>query len=166
MRLWICISIFTFVQKSWSLRGSRCDSVADWEKLTKNKSFQARSPAQEKLKKHEVAQTWCIAKWPASRGWLLEDLVPMFYNSFSLLLTGGSNKCMFAASLSRLVLCWREKLYSIPVNPNGMVKISTVDLLIKVACCVKKWTIFCNIKSSWSKLVGTRRSTVLSLPLQ
>ncbi len=88
------------------------------------------------------------------------------FNSFSLLPTDGSSKCMFTASLSRLVLCWREKLYSIPVNPNGMVKISTVDLLIKVACCLKKWTIFCNIKSSWSKLVGTRRSTVLSLPLQ
>ncbi len=37
---------------------------------------------------------------------------------------------------------------------------STVDLLTKVACCIKN---YCNVKSSWSKLVCTRRSTVLSL---
>jgi hypothetical protein len=70
------------------------------------------------------------------------------FNSFSLLLTDGSSKCMFAASLSRQVFCRREKLYSIPVNPNAMVKISTVDLLIKVACCVKKITIFAISKAA------------------
>ncbi len=41
---------------------------------------------------------------------------------------------------------WRERFY-------------TVDLLIKEACLVKK----VDIMFSWSKLVSTRRSTVLSL---
>ncbi len=38
-----------------------------------------------------------------------------------------------------------------------------VGLLIKEACLVKKVDIMFNIKSSESKLVSTRRSTVLSL---
>jgi len=44
--------------------------------------------------------------------------------------------------------------------------LSTVDLLIKVACYVKKKNNIFNIKMSLSKLVTTRRSTVLSLPPQ
>jgi hypothetical protein len=41
-----------------------------------------------------------------------------------------------------------------------------VDLLIKVACFVKNPDNVSNIKSSLSKLVSTRRPTLLSLPLQ
>jgi hypothetical protein len=41
-----------------------------------------------------------------------------------------------------------------------------VDLLIKVDYFVKKVNNGCNTKSSYSKLVSTRRSTVLSFPLQ
>ena len=44
--------------------------------------------------------------------------------------------------------------------------LSSVDLLIKVACFVKKENIIFNLKMSRSKLVCTRRSTVLSLSLQ
>ncbi len=42
-------------------------------------------------------------------------------------------------------------------------RFSTVDLLIKVPCLVKRENIF-DIKRNWSKLVSARRSTVLSLP--
>ncbi len=42
-------------------------------------------------------------------------------------------------------------------------RLITVDLLIKVACFVKK---IYNINISLSKLDSTRRSTVLSLPVQ
>jgi hypothetical protein len=45
---------------------------------------------------------------------------------------------------------------------KGTIRLSTVDLLIQLACFVKKF----DRKSIWSKLIGTRRSTVPSLPLQ
>ncbi len=44
--------------------------------------------------------------------------------------------------------------------------LSAVYLLIKVACFVREVNNTFDIKRSWSKLVSTRRSTVLSLPLQ
>jgi hypothetical protein len=44
-------------------------------------------------------------------------------------------------------------------------RLSTLGLLIKVARLIKKGKNIFNIKSSWSELVGTRRSTVLKLPL-
>ncbi len=44
--------------------------------------------------------------------------------------------------------------------------LSTVDLFIKVALFEKMENNILNTKSSGSKLVSTRRSTVLSLPLQ
>ncbi len=43
---------------------------------------------------------------------------------------------------------------------------STDDLLIRVACFVKKENIIFILETKRSKLVSTRRSTVLSLPLQ
>jgi hypothetical protein len=43
-------------------------------------------------------------------------------------------------------------------------RLSTVDLLIKAACFVKKINYIFHIKMIWSKLVSARRSTVLSLP--
>jgi hypothetical protein len=45
-------------------------------------------------------------------------------------------------------------------------RLSTVDLLIKIGCFVKRYINIFNIKRSWSKLASTRRSIVLSLPLQ
>jgi len=42
-------------------------------------------------------------------------------------------------------------------------RLSTVYLLIKVACFVKLVNNIFNIKRSWSKLISTRRSTVLNL---
>jgi hypothetical protein len=55
--------------------------------------------------------------------------------------------------------------YYEPGNTNWRGRLSTVDFLIKVASFVKKVNNL-NIKRSWSKLVGTRRSTVPSFPLQ
>ncbi len=43
--------------------------------------------------------------------------------------------------------------------------LSMIDLLSKLTCFVKKANNVFKIKSSWSKLVSTRRSTVLGLPL-
>ncbi len=51
----------------------------------------------------------------------------------------------------------------IPGNTNWRGRLSTVDLLIKVTCFVKKVN---SSKISWSKLVSTRRSTALIHPLQ
>ncbi len=51
-------------------------------------------------------------------------------------------------------------------NTNLRGRLSAVDLLFMVACIVRKVKNIFNIKSSCSKLVSTRRSTVLSLPLQ
>jgi hypothetical protein len=53
-------------------------------------------------------------------------------------------------------------------NGGGGGILSTVDLLIKVACLAKKLMIFSMYKGDvlQRKDVSTRRSTVLSLPLQ
>ncbi len=51
-------------------------------------------------------------------------------------------------------------------EPLLMGELSTVDLLVKIACFIKRKNIFFRIKNSWSELVSTRRSTVLRLPLQ
>jgi len=48
-------------------------------------------------------------------------------------------------------------------KPYSIGRPSTVDLLFKVACFVKKANNIFGIKMSCSKLVSTRRSTVLSL---
>jgi hypothetical protein len=45
-------------------------------------------------------------------------------------------------------------------------RLSTVYLLVKVACLMKNENNIFNIKMSWYKLAWTRRSTVLSLALQ
>jgi hypothetical protein len=50
-------------------------------------------------------------------------------------------------------------------NTDRKGRVSTVDLLIRVACFVKKVDKIFNVKRSLSKLFSTRRSTVLSLPL-
>jgi hypothetical protein len=43
-------------------------------------------------------------------------------------------------------------------------RLCTVDLLIKVGCFVKQRKFSFSLKSSWFKLVSTRRSTVLTVP--
>ncbi len=48
-------------------------------------------------------------------------------------------------------------------NTNWRVRLSTVDLLIKVACFCKKIENISIVKSSWSKLISVRRSNVLNL---
>ncbi len=53
-----------------------------------------------------------------------------------------------------------------PGSTNEKGRISTVDLLIKAPCFVRKSNIFLYFKMRECKLVITRRSTVLSLPLQ
>ncbi len=50
----------------------------------------------------------------------------------------------------------------IPTEGEG--RLSTIDLLIKVSCFVKKVNNIFNTKRCLSKLVSTRRSTVLNLP--
>ncbi len=51
-------------------------------------------------------------------------------------------------------------------NANWRERFNTFDLLIKDASFVKGVNNIFNVKSSWSKLASTRRSIVLSLPLQ
>ncbi len=53
-----------------------------------------------------------------------------------------------------------------PRNTNWSGRLSTIDLLIKVACFEPKIKIIFNTKRSWSKLGSTRSPTVLSLPFQ
>ncbi len=60
-----------------------------------------------------------------------------------------------------------KKLFALePGNANWKGRNSTVDLRIKVACFVIKVNNVCRIESTWSKLVSTRSSTVLSFPVQ
>ncbi len=54
----------------------------------------------------------------------------------------------------------------IDYNCEKQGRFSTVDLIFRVACFVKKENKVFNMKSSKSKLVSTRRSTVLTLPFQ
>ncbi len=51
-------------------------------------------------------------------------------------------------------------------NTNQRGRLSTLDLLIKLGCFISKVNNVFNLKSSCTKLVSTRRSTVLILPLQ
>ncbi len=51
-------------------------------------------------------------------------------------------------------------------KPHWRGRFSTVDLLIKIGCFVKKGKYSFSLKNSLSKLVSTRRLMVLSLPLQ
>ncbi len=53
-----------------------------------------------------------------------------------------------------------------PGNTNRRGKLSTVDLLVKVAGFVRGVDNIFSTKRSWPKLVTTRRSTVLRLSLQ
>jgi hypothetical protein len=59
-----------------------------------------------------------------------------------------------------------KKARGTPGNPYWRGRLSTVDLLIKAACFVTKENRIFSTKTSWSKLVGTRRSTILNPPLQ
>jgi hypothetical protein len=56
-------------------------------------------------------------------------------------------------------------LYSMVGISKESGRLSTVDLLFKVAFC-KRVNITCNIKRSWSWLVSPRRSTILSRSIQ
>jgi hypothetical protein len=53
-----------------------------------------------------------------------------------------------------------------PGNTNWSGRLSPVHLLIKVACFVIRVKDIFNLKSSWPRLVSTRRSIVLNLPIQ
>ncbi len=65
------------------------------------------------------------------------------------------------AFLHCIIAHWSLK----PGNANRGGRLSAVDLLIKIDCFVKKVGDIFNLKRSWSKLIITRRPTVLSLPL-
>ncbi len=56
-------------------------------------------------------------------------------------------------------------LWVSPGNTYWGGRLSTIDLLTKTGCFVTWVNNIFNIKRSWSKLLSTRRSTVLSLPL-
>jgi len=58
-----------------------------------------------------------------------------------------------------------ERLIVKAGNTNWGGRHSTIDLLIKVACFAKRVKNIFKVKRSWSKLVVTRRSTVLIPPL-
>jgi hypothetical protein len=68
----------------------------------------------------------------------------------------------------------KAKVYNIQISSskscagitNGRVRLSTVDLLIKVACFVKKVRNVFNIKMSSYKLVSARKLTAPTFPFQ
>ncbi len=80
--------------------------------------------------------------------------------------------CCGANVLSYLGRCYTNRNDPIGVsspksrNSYWSERLSTVDLLIKIGCFVKMEKYSFSLKSIWSKLVRTRRSTVLILPLQ
>jgi len=59
-----------------------------------------------------------------------------------------------------------QALTPFPGKPYWRGRLSTVNLLIWVRSFEKKVNNIFSMKSSWSKLVSTRRSTVMILPLQ
>jgi hypothetical protein len=63
--------------------------------------------------------------------------------------------------LNKFLLMHSTEWWHLAGNPYCRGRPSTVDLLIKIGCLVKK--ISFSFKSSWSELVSTWRSTVLSL---
>ncbi len=83
-------------------------------------------------------------------------------------LTIFAKKTNLTATLSKGLNIWSPEnlITMIPWNTNWKGRLSTVDLLIKVACLATLVNDIFNIEMSWSKLVSARRSTVLSLPLQ
>jgi len=54
----------------------------------------------------------------------------------------------------------------LPGNANLGGRLLIIDLVIKIACCVKRISNIFTIKRNWSELVSTKRSRVPSLPLQ
>jgi hypothetical protein len=74
---------------------------------------------------------------------------------------------------SYFVLIW-WKCYKTHFSPSSLTvrtgisrwgeRLTTVDLLVKVAYFVEKVKTIFSVKSNWSELVTTRRSNVLSLP--
>ncbi len=84
---------------------------------------------------------------------------PPWINLFTLFLysTKLQNTFLFSRFSNRFIISKSYLLTEI---------LSTVDLLIKIPCFVKRENYFLNVKSNLSKLVSTRRSTVSSLPLQ
>jgi len=77
---------------------------------------------------------------------------------------GGTHSAQESGSWSLQGL-FSLKLWPVPGKSYWRGRLSTVDLLIKVACFVKKANNIFSIKISCSKLVRTRKSTVLSLLL-
>ncbi len=60
---------------------------------------------------------------------------------------------------------WNRSLIFYSGNTDQSGRLSTVDLLIKVACFLTKVDKNFSVKMSWSVPVSTRRLTVLSIPL-
>jgi hypothetical protein len=90
---------------------------------------------------------------------------------FSILLTSvkvnaAICKCQPSIKQTWLTRKGLKTTWHCPGNTNWRGRLSTVDLFIEVACFVDKVNNIFIIKSSRSKLVSTRRSTVLSPPLQ
>jgi len=56
--------------------------------------------------------------------------------------------------------------YPVPGNTKWGGRLSTVGLLIKVACCIKKANIIFDIKKSWSKVVVQGGQLYWAYPLQ
>ncbi len=82
-----------------------------------------------------------------------------------------SKEIQIASSLFSLLLDImfkdiQNKRRAMTSAPYMRVRVSTVDLLNKVACLVTKVNNMFNMNSSRSILVSQRRSSVLSLPLQ
>ncbi len=73
---------------------------------------------------------------------------------------------LFQQHLVFSLFTYEENLKSRLIHNTGNTKwrprLCTVDLLIRVTSFLNN---VCNIKSVWSKLVGTRSSSVLSLPI-
>ncbi len=98
-----------------------------------------------------VSLCWMSLCWVS---WLLLRLVC----SIKLYLVyPGIKYCL----LNKVLLMSSVKWWHLAGNPYWRGRLSTVDLLIKIGCLVKK--ISFSFKSSWSELVSTWRSTVLRL---
>ncbi len=91
----------------------------------------------------------------------------MYITSFSLLLMSEPNKLKFLSLASFYRIVYYNTSLSGPFREHKLKGKAQYNWhLNRVACFFKKVNNVFNLKSSWSELVSTRRSTVPSPPLQ
>jgi len=140
-----------------------------WLNVKRNKEKRQTEKPQLRSLFRIIDKEWRLLKSEKERVKLWEGQVNVVWSRCSLVVkwkkVNENNKGILGSLPPSRVKLKKYQAKARPGNTNWGGRPSTIDLLIKVACFCKKENNIFNIKMSWSKLVSTRRSTVLSLPL-